>query len=740
MRRGLARRGTCLGLLGALLVAFLGVSADASVAAAVTSSGVVVPVAGAPLAGLVISASNVAFSSNPSHNEVEVLDVATSTLESPISLDTSPGGLDLSPDGSTLYVTEPAASQIAVIDVASRRQVGTITIPAAVVGVLSREPVSVAVADTGNLLVSTEGDGGGALLEIDPVSGATKVLDVPLVGLELAASGDRSHIGVLQGDLSTNEVWMYTAATDSLSAGTYIGPWVDDMAMNNDGTALMAESWMLNDSMTITGTVAAAQGNGVAFSPSGSTVYSVSGSQISVIDAARQLETATLEMPEPSTPVDAGVAGVAVSPDGSTLVVTSQSGFSIIPLSAARAVPTCTPTVTGTGPLIVHTCGGPLGGIVADQAGDIFASNPALNQIEVLDMATGTLEAPIPVGSQPTTLALSADGSTLYVADDGGEQISVVNVAQRVETARITAVVNQFEVPLMSSIALADNGEAVVSTTYQGYGTAAPLFEVNLQTGVIRRVNDPNEQGTGTPGAVLAASGDGSEIAINQWLGEISLYHAASDSFSLVQEFPNANGDMAINSSGNVLLVDPTSDIPNPATLVVDGSLDQTGTVPGAGTGLTISPDGTTAYRADDDRVDVIHVATQSVTGVVALPESVGRGTGLVALSSDGSHLAVLTASGISLVPIVVTPQAQPTLTPTPSPTSGVYGTGVTDTVVLAGSSKATGTITFSLWGPEATPDVPCAGYTRFVSTQTVNGDGTYSSGTYWTQFSGYYS
>jgi DNA-binding beta-propeller fold protein YncE len=198
MQRGLALRGACLGLLGALLVALVGVSANAAVAAAVdaavTSSGVLVPVAGAPLGGLVITASNVAFSSNPSHNEVEVLDVATSTLESPISLGTSPRGLDLSPDGSTLYVTEPAASQIAVIDVASRSQVGTITIPAAE-GVLSSEPVSVAVADTGNLLVSTDGNGGGALLEVDPVSGATKVLDVPLLGLGLLRRGIEATSG-----------------------------------------------------------------------------------------------------------------------------------------------------------------------------------------------------------------------------------------------------------------------------------------------------------------------------------------------------------------------------------------------------------------------------------------------------------------------------------------------------------------------------------------------------------------
>ena len=70
-----------------------------------------------------------------------------------------------------------------------------------------------------------------------------------------------------------------------------------------------------------------------------------------------------------------------------------------------------------------------------------------------------------------------------------------------------------------------------------------------------------------------------------------------------------------------------------------------------------------------------------------------------------------------------VTP-AGPTLVTTASPAT-VVGGQVSDTAVLAGATNPTGTITFSLYGPD---DATCAGPVRSTSTRTVNGNGTYTS------------
>ena len=52
-------------------------------------------------------------------------------------------------------------------------------------------------------------------------------------------------------------------------------------------------------------------------------------------------------------------------------------------------------------------------------------------------------------------------------------------------------------------------------------------------------------------------------------------------------------------------------------------------------------------------------------------------------------------------------------------------GGQVTDTATLSGATNPTGTITFTLFGPD---DATCAGTAAFTSTKTVNGNGTYVS------------
>jgi YVTN family beta-propeller protein len=69
--------------------------------------------------------------------------------------------LDLSPDGTTLYVADLDSGQISVLDVASRREVRRLDIPGPPLGVAVSKPVSVAVADDGKVLVTTATDGEG---------------------------------------------------------------------------------------------------------------------------------------------------------------------------------------------------------------------------------------------------------------------------------------------------------------------------------------------------------------------------------------------------------------------------------------------------------------------------------------------------------------------------------------------------------------------------------------------------
>jgi DNA-binding beta-propeller fold protein YncE len=54
---------------------------------------------------------------------------------------------------------------------------------------------------------------------------------------------------------------------------------------------------------------------------------------------------------------------------------------------------------------------------------------PTKNQVAVLNLKTGKYGKPIPVGSDPTGIDITPDGTTLYVCDTGGQTISKVVLA-----------------------------------------------------------------------------------------------------------------------------------------------------------------------------------------------------------------------------------------------------------------------------------------------------------------------
>ena len=79
---------------------------------------------------------------------------------------------------------------------------------------------------------------------------------------------------------------------------------------------------------------------------------------------------------------------------------------------------------------------------LADMLGDtarqrIYIANPGLNRLEVFDMRSRQFLSPIPVAQLPRSMAFGNDGNTLYVASGGGEQISIVDLAQGKVTGRV---------------------------------------------------------------------------------------------------------------------------------------------------------------------------------------------------------------------------------------------------------------------------------------------------------------
>jgi hypothetical protein len=76
--------------------------------------------------------------------------------------------------------------------------------------------------------------------------------------------------------------------------------------------------------------------------------------------------------------------------------------------------------------------------IVVDEARDrVYITNSGYNRIDVFDRTAQRFLDPIPVGQLPHQMAMGSDGSTLYVANTGGESIQMVDLNQGAVTGSV---------------------------------------------------------------------------------------------------------------------------------------------------------------------------------------------------------------------------------------------------------------------------------------------------------------
>jgi hypothetical protein len=119
-----------------------------------------------------------------------------------------------------------------------------------------------------------------------------------------------------------------------------------------------------------------------------------------------------------------------------------------------------------------------------------------------------------------------------------------------------------------------------------------------------------------------------------------------------------------------------------------------------------------------------VALAGGSATSASFTPTAAGVYRWTAGYSGDANHHAVThpcnapnESATISPATIVLTTQTAPLAT---------LGTSITDTATLTGGVNPTGTLTFTLYGPN---DVTCSGAPRFTSSPVVvNGNGTYPS------------
>lgn len=160
----------------------------------------------------------------------------------------------------------------------------------------------------------------------------------------------------------------------------------------------------------------------VTFSPSGGTAYSSNqGSHdVSVIDVATNTELRKI-------PVSSDAWNVIVSPNGSRVYATTDQGALFVINTATGGIVTSLTLLAGDA----------LRGLALNPAGTrLYVGGCLSGYVYVVDVTTNALVQILPVGGMPQHLAVSHDGSQLYVANEtrGLDMVTLATGTLRTDT------------------------------------------------------------------------------------------------------------------------------------------------------------------------------------------------------------------------------------------------------------------------------------------------------------------
>src|SRR5450759_487250 len=329
---------------------------------------------------------------------------------------------------------------------------------------------------------------------------------------------------------------------------------------------------------------------------------------------------------------------------------------------------------------------------LADMLGDtarqrIYIANPGLNRLEVFDMQKQQFLSPIPVSQLPRSMAFGNDGNTLYVASGGGEQISVVDLTQGKVTGRVLFPPLPFNAGFSlitpALLASSQRGVQVImsdGTLWKIVGDKVTPRPLNTNIfGTARSLPAPQ---------TMASTPEGSYVLILAGNGTAFLYSAADDDFVAARSviptpITGYDGPIAAGPNGQYFLVN--DQVLNQALTPIDSSgtgATGGGALPTPGgpssTGRPVAAVATVggwssarfsipvtaanATPSDTGLVEVVDLNTSRTTataGALEVTSAVARAGARVnvlgrsmVLDSAGATAFVLTASGLSVIPL----------------------------------------------------------------------------------------
>ena len=240
------------------------------------------------------------------------------------------------------------------------------------------------------------------------------------------------------------------------------------------------------------------------------------------------------------------------------------------------------------------------------------------NTVSVINTATNTVVATIPVGIVPGLLAVSPDGTRVYVPNQGSDTVSVINTASNTVVATIPAGSQ----PVGAGVS-PDGARVYVTNT-----NANTVSVINSATNTVITTIPVGTAPTG-----VAVTPDGTRAYVtNAFSDNVSVINTATN--TVVATIPIAGFIptpqlVAVSPNGTRAYV--TNAFTNNVSVIDTATNTVVATIPAGNqpTGVMVTPDGTRAYVTNflNNNVSVIDTATNTVVATIPvglLPSALG--------------------------------------------------------------------------------------------------------------------
>ncbi len=635
------------------------------------------------------------YVTNKNSDNVSVISSATNLLIATIPVGSAPGYVVVSPDGNRIYVLNSLGSSVSVIDRATNAVITTIpTLP---------NPSGIAILPDGSkLYISHRDDDKISIINTVNNTVTTTLTSVGKPkGLAIDHLGSRLYVA----NSLTNNVRVFDLATNAVVFAVPVGNGPNSIAVNPNGTEFYVTNStaktvsIVRTTGNVTATISVANTpQGISLTPDGYRVLvaisdAVAGKvavikvtvsnqlayvavkkapyalgnmvptvfgpcpNISILPAAipngqeRVAYTATLSQTGLQYPVfyETGTwpAGLYILPSGEILGTPTVSGSFSLGVTVKSG--TCTQykyyliniapnsnilhayipnTSSGTISVVniesemvsstITSSFSPTSVAVSPDGSKIYVCGPGNNKVEVISRATHTITATLTVGSGPNFLALNSAGTRLFVCNNTGKTVSVFNTQTNagVATIRIPGE------PL--SMDIIKDGSRLYVADY----TKIKFWTINTATNsIVDSINAVNLLGqTESPTPVLVDRSGKRLYALCYNRPKVFVYDLLSKALIGEIPLPQQAFSMAFNPEGDQLYV---TVYPNKVVVINPILMTVISTITGlsSGYGISFTPDGTKAIVALSQtpvgKAAIINTSTLTISSILNL----GSGT-----------------------------------------------------------------------------------------------------------------